>query len=321
MRLIDRYGREITYLRVSVTDRCNLRCIYCGEDFLRLRHEDILRYEEIIRIITLFVRLGIRKVRITGGEPLVRKNIAFFLKELSKIKGIEEITLTTNGVLLEEFIDQIRDSAIRRINISLDTLRPERYKEITGKDEFYKVWKGIYKAKEMGFDPIKINVVLLKGINEDEIMDFAELSIREPFYIRFIEYMPVCSENKDLFVSGKDVKRIIQKRFRLVKVKEKDSPYSGPAIYYRIEGAKGRIGFIDAISSHFCKSCNRIRLTADGYLMPCLFSSKKIDIKNPMRSGAKDEELIEIILKAIKEKPICHTIGDFIKDSMYMIGG
>ncbi len=320
MRLVDRYGRRITYLRVSVTDRCNLRCIYCGTDFQRLRHEDILRYEEIIRIIDLFVRLGIRKVRITGGEPLLRKNIGFFLKELSKIDGIEELAITTNGILLEDFIDQIKEAGIRRINISLDTLRPERYREITGRDEFYKVLNGIYKAKEKGFDPIKINVVLLKGINEDEIMDFVDLSIKEPFCIRFIEYMPTFDSNRDFFISGRDVKRMIQERFKLIEVKEKDSLYPGPAIYYRVEGAKGKIGFIDAISSHFCSRCNRIRLTADGNLVPCLFSSKKIDIKNPMRSGAKDEDLIELILKAVKEKPSSH-MGDFIKDSMYMIGG
>ncbi len=323
--LIDNYGRKITYLRVSVTDRCNLRCIYCrpkGYSIPRLSHEEILRYEEILRLVKLAVKLGIRKIRITGGEPFVRKDIDMFIKELSKISGIEELTITTNGVLLTKYLGILRRAGIKTLNISLDTLRPDRYKIITGKDEFFKVWTAIHEAKKMGFRAIKINVVLLKGINEDEVLDFAELSIKEPFYIRFIEHMPICSGNEDFFlVSGKDVREFLKKRFELsVLSKDKSTFYPGPARYYKIKGAKGILGFIDPMTSHFCSMCNRIRLTADGHLKPCLLSSHQIDIKSPLRAGASDEDIKAFIIKAVKEKPLFHKNNN-IGRAMSTIGG
>ncbi len=327
MRLIDRYNRQITYLRVSVTDRCNLRCIYCnpkGDLVPRLRHQDVLTYEEMLRIIDVATRLGIKKVRITGGEPFVRKDIDLFIKELSNMPGIEELTITTNGILLSEHIETLTTSAIKRINVSLDTLRPDRYKEITGYDGFHKVWEGIHKAKEAGFYPIKINVVILRGINEDEIMDFARLSIKEPFHIRFIEYMPMGQEEGNIGgVPGQRIRDMLSKTGKLLEVADDSSLYPGPARYFRFEGAKGMIGFIDPITSHFCDRCNRIRLTADGHLRPCLLWPHQIDIKTPIRNNIDDESIAHIIMKAVKEKPRANTNTNipFIKDAMYMIGG
>jgi len=323
--LVDSYGRKITYLRVSVTDRCNLRCIYCRplNYFIpRLSHDQILRYEEILRIVKLAVSLGIKKVRITGGEPFVRKDIDIFIRELAKISAIEELTVTTNGVLLSGYLHSLKMAGVKTINISLDTLKPERYKIITGSEEFFKVWNAIHEAKKIGFKAIKINVVLLKGINEDEIIDFAKLSIKEPFYIRFIEHMPICSKNESFFlVSGKDVRRFLEKRFELSKVEENKSTfYPGPAVYYKIKGAKGILGFIDPMTSHFCSRCNRIRLTADGHLKPCLLSSYQIDIKSPLRAGASDEEIKSLIIKAVKEKPLFHK-DSIIGKAMSTIGG
>ncbi len=322
MKLIDKYGRKITYLRVSVTDRCNLRCIYCRPNsFTMLSHDQILRYEEIIEIVKVATNLGIRKVRVTGGEPFVRKDIDVFLRELKKVSKIKELSITTNGVLLLEYIELLKKLGITRINISLDTLKPDRYKEITGRDEFFKVLGGIYKAKELGFDPIKINVVVLKGINEDEIMDFVRLSIKEPFYIRFIEYMPACSNaSNNYLVSGRDIRKMIKEKFELLSLSSRFSLYPGPARYYKVKGAKGVIGFIDPMTSHFCKYCNRIRLTADGHLKPCLMSPYQIDIKGPIRRGADSKEIAKIFLKAVEQKPIAHT--DYsIKGAMYLIGG
>jgi len=324
MALIDRYNRKITYLRVSVTDRCNLRCLYCNpEGTPRLKHHEILTYEEILRIIDIGVRLGIKKVRITGGEPFVRKDIDFFIKRLSKMPGIEELTITTNGILLSEHIDTLKNSAIKRINVSLDTLRPRRYKKITGYDGFYKVWEGIYKAKEAGLSPIKINVVILRGINDDEIMDLAMLSIKEPFHIRFIEHMPIgLLNNHSYYVPGQKIRDIINNMGKLVEVRDGSSPYPGPARYFRFEGAKGMIGFIDPISSHFCDRCNRIRLTADGHLRPCLLSPHQIDIKTPIRNKMDDNLIAHIIMKAVEKKPKSNINSNIpFKDSMHVIGG
>ncbi len=326
--LIDNYYRKITYLRISITDRCNLRCIYCnpkGNYIPRLNHHDILSYEEILHIVKIFIKMGIKKIRITGGEPFVRKDIDLFIKSLSRISGIEELTITTNGTLLIDYINILKECGIKRLNISLDTLKPERYKQITGFDAFKKVWDGIFKAKELGFDPIKINMVVLNGINDDEILEFAKLTLYEPFHVRFIEYMPIGTENKFLcHVPSIDIMSQIKNIGELIEVKDKSSLYPGPAHYFKLKNAKGMIGFISPITSHFCKKCNRIRLTADGHLKPCLISSYKLDIKTPLRNDAKDNILKDIIIKAVKHKPISYLDDKiFGKESMYMymIGG
>jgi cyclic pyranopterin phosphate synthase len=309
-QLIDRYNRHLNYLRISITDRCNLRCTYCvpADRLRRLSHTDILRYEEILRLIKVGVGLGISKVRVTGGEPLVRKGVGDFLANLSQIHGISEVTLTTNGVLLKDNIRRIENAGIRRINISLDTLQKAKFREITGDDLFDQVWGGITAARQSGFDPIKINVVALRGVNEDEFTDFANLTRDNPFHIRFIEYMPIGKARMrfgpPLLVT--EIKERLRPLGPLVPI-EKD-PDDGPAERFKIADTAGEIGFISALSHHFCSSCNRLRLTASGQLRPCLLSDRQLDLKGPLRNGASDEKLAEIFCRAVANKPSDHSL-------------
>jgi len=327
-KLIDRYNRVLNYLRVSITDHCNLRCIYCvpREDIPWLTHEQILRYEEILRLIRIGVGMGIAKVRITGGEPLVRKGVYEFLADLKKIKGLSDVSLTTNGVLLAENIAQIRDAGIRRINISLDTLSRKKYKEITGHDHYEKVWRGILCAHEMGLGPIKINVVALQGINENELIDFARLSFLYPFHIRFIEQMPIGTTGTKIgqHLLAPEIKARLGALGQLIPIEEKGI-YDGPAERFKYEDAAGEIGFIRPLSRHFCAHCNRLRLTADGQLRACLLSDKQVDLKGPLRAGASDSELAEIFLNAVRHKPSEHQLSgngdDNIHSRMSAIGG
>jgi cyclic pyranopterin phosphate synthase len=270
-------------------------------------HNEILRYEEILHIVKLCVRIGIRKIRLTGGEPLVRKGLIGFLRELNSVEGLNEVTLTTNGVLLKEFAADIRESGICRINISLDSLKPERFSRITGRDLFAPVWEGIQEAERVGFDPIKINVVAIRGVNDDEILDFARLTLERPFHVRFIEYMPVGEQNgwnSEKFISTDEIRRMIQTLGDLRPIEQ--GPLDGPAERFALQGAKGEIGFIGAMSNHFCAVCNRLRLTAEGHLRSCLFSEKEIDIKGPLRNGSDDHHLLGLIRLAIEEKPKDH---------------
>lgn len=310
-RLVDRYNRHLNYLRISITDRCNLRCVYCvpSDQIPRLSHADILRYEEILRIVRIGVDLGISKIRITGGEPLVRKDVCQFLAAISQMTGLEEVTLTTNGVLLEENIGCIRGAGIRRINVSLDTLQKDKFAVITGKDDFDKVWKGITASREAGIDPIKLNVVALRGTNDDEFLDFARLTLSHPFHIRFIEYMPIgksrVSTGPPLLVS--EIKDRIASFGPLIPIEK--NPADGPAERFKLEGAAGEIGFISALSHHFCSSCNRLRLTASGQLRPCLLSDHQLDLKAPLRAGEPDENLAEIFRRAVENKPSDHDLA------------
>ncbi len=311
IKLIDQYNRHLNYLRVSITDRCNLQCMYCvPRDLItRLSHEDILTYEEILHIITIGIRLGITKVRVTGGEPLVRKGVYDFLAELTRISGLSDVSLTTNGIYLEDNIERIRSAGISRINISLDTLNPQKYRQITGRDTFNRVWKGIESARDMGFSPIKLNVVALSGVNDDELVEMAKLSFANPFHIRFIEYMPIGQSrmgNGPLLLAP-EIKNRISALGNLVPVE--NAKNDGPAKRYRFEGAKGEIGFIPALSQHFCDKCNRLRLTASGQLRPCLLSDHQEDIKGPLRSGCTDQELAEIYLRALQHKPSDHNLA------------
>jgi cyclic pyranopterin phosphate synthase len=327
--LTDNNNRRINYLRLSITDRCNLRCIYCmpeeGIDFLD--HKDILRYEEILRVVRLSVKKGIRKVRLTGGEPLVRKGFIDFLKRLNQVDGLEEITLTTNGVLLKEYAGEIKKSGIHRVNISLDSLKPERFFSITGRDLFDKVWEGIKESELQGFNPIKINVVAIKGINDDEILDFARLTLEKPYHVRFIEHMPIGDNNNwssEKFISILDIFNRIQTIDELKPIERKNG-LDGPAQNYMLKGAKGTIGLIGALSNHFCAICNRLRLTADGHLRSCLFSDNEIDIRSPLRNGEDDDVLLELLNKSIMEKPERHNLNKLGQRScirlMSSIGG
>ena len=302
---LDKIHRRINYLRLSVTDRCNLRCMYCmpEEGIPFLPHKDILTYEEMLHLVEISTRCGIRKVRLTGGEPLARKGFIHFLERLGDIDSLKEITLTTNAVLLKEYAADIMDCGICRINISLDSLKPERFFKITGRDQFDKVWEGIQEAERMGFNPIKINVVAIKGVNDDEIMDFARLTLEKPYHVRFIELMPVGKENSwsvEKFISTEEIFERIQTLGVLKPIIS--NPLDGPADRFVLDGGKGELGFIGALSQHFCDSCNRLRLTAEGRLRSCLFSDKEIDVKTPLRAGEGDDYLFKLISRATESK-------------------
>ena len=305
-QLIDTYQRRIDYLRVSITDRCNLRCFYCaplgGTDWIS--HDLILRYEEIIRIVKIATGMGVKKVRITGGEPLMRKGVVEFIRGVRQVDGITDLGLTTNGIFLEDFAGPLREAGLGRINISLDSLNPEKYERITGRRGVEKVLAGIDRAEEVGFDRIKVNAVLMGGVNEDEVVSFAEFAHSRGIEVRFIEYMPFLNGGEmrdELFVQAEKVKEMIETRFPLIP-EEGDDP-GHVAKTYRLEGSAGRIGLITAVSRHFCERCNRIRLTADGKLKNCLYSNHEIDIRDPLRSGASDRELSEILARSVREKP------------------
>ena len=325
--LVDQEKRHLNYLRISITDRCNLRCLYCVPEgrIPKLGHDDILSYEEILRLVRIGIQLGIRKVRITGGEPLVRKGAVGLLGRLTRIGELEDVSLTTNGVLLAPNAQGIFDAGIRRINISLDTLDPKKYTQITGYDRFEQVWSGIQRAREIGFTPIKINVVAMRGINDDEITAFGRLSLDHPFHVRFIEYMPIGNSrtrSQDQILTP-EIQEMIATIGELTPVGNGQN--DGPARRYRIAGAQGEIGFISAMSHHFCSRCNRLRLTADGKLRACLLSDRHESLKELLRNGGSDEQLAEIFRIAVRHKAAKHQLCPdgvtAVKDQMQGIGG
>lgn len=335
-QIVDSCSRPINYLRISVTDRCNLRCIYCQpEEGIRLmQHEEILTYEEIVRITQAAAELGITKVRVTGGEPLVRLNVTALINDISKVKGVDDISLTTNGVLLKEYASDLKKAGLKRVNISLDTLKPGKFKKITRMGKFKQVMEGIEAARKAGLVPVKINVVAMRGVNDDEILDFAKLSLEEGWNIRFIELMPFNGGNPpeehnigpggqpQQFVSVNEIKERIETIAPLEPVSGITG--AGPARYFRLDGGKGTLGFISPISDHFCFSCNRLRLTADGKLRPCLLSDREIDLKSLVRSGATTEQIKDKIVEAIKSKPQGHGLAKGNKPEkrfMSQVGG
>jgi cyclic pyranopterin phosphate synthase len=289
--LVDSFNRKIDYMRISISDRCNLRCRYCmpDEGIELIPHDSILTFEEIIRVVQVFAASGISKIRLTGGEPLVRRGMVDLIRRLAQIQGIKYLSLTTNGLLLEPFAESLLAAGLKRINISLDSLRPERFYHITRRDAFHQVWAGIEKSLEMGFRPVKLNVVAIKGFNDDEIIDFARLTIKRPLHVRFIEYMP---SGEGQAWKPEDVLTIDQIRAEIENCmplsEENSASQNGPAITYRWRGAKGRIGFISPVSRHFCEACNRLRLTSDGKLRPCLFSDDELDLRGELRNECND---------------------------------
>ncbi len=324
--------RIVDTLRVSVTDRCNLRCVYCmPEDGLPLiPHKEILSFEEIVRIVNVGVLLGIRKVRITGGEPLVRRNICQLVHMLAGIKEIKDLSMTTNGTLLPRFAHELKSAGLGRITVSLDTLRRERYQRITRRDMFGDVLEGIQAAKKQDLSPLKINVVVVKGINEDEILDFAELAAADDIEVRFIERMPLL-ERGDLsqcgwpgkeMVPSRVVQQIIEEKFGPLVPVESDLAIPGPAKLFQIPGHAGKIGFISPMTEAFCSSCTRMRLTAEGKLRPCLVEELEFDLKGPLREGRSDEELKRIFSEAIARKPYQEVACfSMIQKRMSQIGG
>ncbi|MBS3995249.1 MAG: GTP 3',8-cyclase MoaA [Alkaliphilus sp.] len=320
--MIDALGRKINYLRVSVTDLCNLRCRYCMpiEGIRKMSHNQILSLEEIFKVVEAAVDLGINKVRLTGGEPLVRKGILQLVEKIATLNGVDDLALTTNGLLLKKYAKDLKDVGLKRVNISLDTMNKEKYHEITRGGDLIEVFEGIEAAKNVSLCPIKINIVVIGGFNDNEIVDFAELT-KEGIDVRFIELMPIgqaSSWSKSHFISNDAIKAKLPDL-----IPETDGDKSSPASYYRLTGASGKIGFINSISSHFCRYCNRIRLTADGKLKPCLHSNQEIDIKPFIRQGKK--ELTGAIRDAILAKPTEHSLNEtnnkpIIRD-MVRIGG
>ena len=311
--MLDKYERDINYLRVSITDRCNLRCTYCRpKEGVSLKgHDDILRYEEIIRIVSQAVKIGFIKIRLTGGEPLVRRDFVAFARDLKKIQGLRDISLTTNGILLDQYAEDIFKAGITRINISLDSINKDKYFQITRGGNLDDVFRGIAAAEKAGFSPIKINTVVVNGFNDNEALAFAQLAFTKPFQIRFIEIMPVSSVNanqlEDFLPTTQLSDRICQ-HFKLEPIDGKKKKSDGPAKIYRIKGGRGEIGFIHPVSDHFCSTCNRLRLTADGKLRACLLQDEEIDLRAALSRHCGDDELSGLIRQAILLKPEKHDL-------------
>ena len=322
--LKDRFGRIHNYLRISVTDRCNLNCIYCApfREFNLKPREELLSIEEIERIVKIFANLGIKKVRITGGEPFLRKGVFELLQRISKIEKIEKIGITTNGVLLKNYIEKLEEVKIKNLNVSLDTLNKNKFEKITLSDKFSQVFEGINLAILRGFN-LKINVVVMKGINDDEIIDLVEFFKDKPVTLRFIEYMPFGTKDDffKFFLPYKKILEIISKKYNIKPVLKNE----GVSKDYIIEGFLGKVGFITSISEKFCNSCNRLRITADGKLRTCLFTSREIDLKQLLRNGKSELEIKKAILNVLKEKDKSHPeIEEFLKKNKFLmrdIGG
>jgi len=329
LQLVDTFGRRITYLRISITDRCNFRCAYCmppGGVALKA-HNEIMRFEEIVEVVREAVRLGVKSVRITGGEPLVRPDVTSLVKMLSEIEGLEDLSLTTNGYLLEKLAPQLAEAGLKRVNVSLDTLDPVKFRKITRVGDLDLVLRGIDAAESAGLKPIKINAVVIRGFNDDELIDLANLTLSKPWHVRFIELMPVNNQESwgpdfvdphEAFVSVQEMHEILTP---LNLLPEKPDVGRGPARTYRIPGAKGLVGFISPLGEHFCATCNRLRLTADGRLRPCLLSDDEIPVLEAMRSG---QPVFTYLQQATESKPHGHELEENIlpeKRTMKEIGG
>ena len=331
MSLVDSCGRTVNYLRISITDTCNLKCCYCSPPFsgrARLHRSEILSYEELTTVAQAAVAAGITKIRITGGEPLVRRGVVDFCRMLSGIHGLADLSLTTNGMKLAALAEPLFDAGVRRLNISLDTLQRDRFEQITGRDALEDVLAGIEKAEAIGFEPIKINTVVMRGINHDEVPDLAALTFVKPYQVRFIELMPFQNgaevPHGELYVPIREIMHLIP-GINTSRV-GRPGTSAGPARLCKLQGAQGQVGFIAPMSWHFCGSCNRLRLTADGKIRTCLFSPSEIDLKKHLRNGASHQELIELFRCAVQSKPRGHRLGEELlhtgrKRGMYAIGG
>jgi len=323
--LFDSWQRQINYLRISVTDHCNLSCVYCSVDSIpRLPRSEILSYEEIQRLVHVAASMGINKVRLTGGEPLLRPDLSKLVWTLSQIEGIDDISLTTNGILLSKYAIELKEAGLKRVNVSLDTLKDDRFQRITGRDKLGDVLSGIKAAHLAGLEPVKINMVVLRGINDDEILDFARMSVSEGWNVRFIEFMPFGIPKTEAFetVSTQEIRERIQSLGKLEPYTGKAG--NGPAMYYRLPGAKGTIGFISSMTEHFCHTCNRLRLTSNGQLRPCLLDDDEVNLKAALRNGASTDELKQLIQQAVDIKREQHHLNEGLDPGMrpmYQIGG
>ena len=325
--MFDRYQREIHYLRLSVTDLCNLRCRYCMPDGVeKLEREAVLTYEEFLRLAALFARCGIDTVRVTGGEPLVRKNVAQLVAGLKETPGIRRVTLTTNAVLLAEQLPALLDAGLDSVNISLDTLRPEVFRQITARDDFAAVQAGLQAALQSGL-PVKLNCVPQAGVNEGELEPLAALAKDNAMQVRFIEMMPIGYGAAMPCISGPELRARFARRWpelAPLSAAQEHALGDGPAVYYTVPGWQGSIGFIAAVHGKFCASCNRVRLTSQGFLRPCLASETGCDLRALLRSGADDAQLLAAIRETIWAKPREHHFDDSSMPAtrgMYRIGG
>ena len=309
--LVDRFGRTIQYLRLSVTDRCNLRCVYClpekGAEWLS--REEVLRFEEMAEVVRVAVSLGITKVRLTGGEPLVRSRLSDLIEMLGKIPGLNDLSLTTNAMMLAPQAESLARAGLKRVNISLDTLDPKQFKRITRLGSIEKVFQGIDAAMAYGLDPVKLNVVVMRGVNDDEVIEMARLSLKRPLHVRFIELMPI----GEYFTAKRHVpaEEILKRLEGLGPLHSVDTLVGcGPAKIYQLEGAQGTIGIIGAVSQSFCASCNRLRLTATGRLRPCLDDTASTDLKPALRPSCDSAHLARLIRQTVLEKPEQHSMAE-----------
>ncbi|MDH3347398.1 MAG: GTP 3',8-cyclase MoaA [Desulfobulbaceae bacterium] len=314
--VLDTFSRKISYLRLSVTDRCNLRCTYCDSAQegnnrpIKLNHNQLLDYEELLRIVGIAAQMGISKIRLTGGEPLVRKDILSFIERLAALPGVEDIRLTTNGVLFQQSAADLLRAGIGKVNISLDSLKPERFARITGMNSFSKVQNGIKTALRLGFSSVKLNMVVMRGVNDDELLDFASLSLHEKLQVRFIEYMPMGGshdQSRKLYVSNDEIITKVKELGELSPVQR--DMRAGPARVYSLDkNAPGTVGFISPISHQFCEHCNRLRLTSEGKLRSCLLHDTEYDLRHVLRSGGSNEDICQTLTTAVHNKPRGHTL-------------
>ncbi|GAB4235443.1 MAG: GTP 3',8-cyclase MoaA [Acidobacteriota bacterium] len=326
--LQDSFGRRITDLRISVTDRCNFRCFYCktSHGTNGLPRNRLLSYEEITRVARIVVAMGVHKIRITGGEPLLRKHLDRLVEQVATLEGVRDVALTTNGFNFFEHAERLRDAGLRRVTISLDSLRRERFREMTGRDELPNVLRSIEVARRLGFHPVKVNCVVVRGVNDDELEEFVRFSGDTGVAVRFIEFMPLDEEERwtrDRVVSGREIVERLRRSFTLEAL-DPESPTS-TSRDYRVDGGAGRIGLITTVTNPFCDTCSRLRLTADGCLRTCLFAREEFDLRPLLRSGAGDEEVAAFIRRIVAGKPKGHGINepDFVPPprSMSFIGG
>lgn len=324
--LSDSFNRPINYLRISVTDRCNLRCIYCmpPEGISLNGRENILTYEEIVSVVEAAATIGITKVRITGGEPLIRPDLVGLIKKLSAITGIDDLSLTTNGILLARYARELKEAGLRRVNVSLDSLKPDKFRFIARAGELEEVLKGIETAHEVGLIPVKINMVVLRGINDDEILDFGRKTLEGDWNVRFIELMPFGEQQvaSDYLVPVGEIKEKLSVLGTLLPASHNSG--GGPARYYRFPQALGTIGFISPVTEHFCISCNRLRLTANGMLRPCLLDEYEVNLRDQVRCGGTLKEIAGIIKETALCKPEGHKLAAGVVPkgkSMTEVGG
>lgn len=324
--LVDTFGRVHTYLRISLTERCNLRCTYCmPEDGVELSPKShILTFEEIERLAKLFVNAGVNKIRLTGGEPLVRKDVELLVERIGRIPGVETLAITTNGLLLPKKLPRLQAAGVNLLNISLDTLDAHKFEQITRRRGFDRVLDAIEDAVQLGYDPVKVNCVVMRGINDDELEAFVALTEEPPIEVRFIEYMPFQGNgwNDAKFIPYAEMLGRLENRYTLIRCADGPTDTSKT---FQVPGFRGRVGFITSMSDEFCSSCNRLRLTADGALKVCLFGNAEVSLRDLIRAGAGDDELMEAIENAVRRKKKAHAglhqLVDLENRPMILIGG